>query len=120
MVKCNPGKENSVADALSRRLQFSAVSTVQFFEWDGVEDELKADDKMKKVLQELVEDPDYHSGFQLKLGRLLYKGRMVLAKWSARISMLLREFHDFVSGGHSGFFCAYKRIAALVYWEGMK
>ena len=34
--------------------------------------------------------------------------------------MILREFHDSASGGHSGFFRTYKRIATILFWEGMK
>ena len=44
----------------------------------------------------------------------------MLAKGSTRIPLILKEFHDSVSGGHSGFFRAYKRISSILFWEGMK
>ena len=48
-VKYKLGKQNSAVDALSMRLHLSATSsatsTVQFFEWDGIE-ELLADEKL--------------------------------------------------------------------------
>ena len=34
--------------------------------------------------------------------------------------MLLEEFHNSAIGGHSGFFRTYKRISAIIYWEGMR
>ena len=92
---------------------------MQFFDWDGVE-ELLVDDKMKKLLQDLVDKLDSHLGFELRQGRLLYKQHMVLAKHSPRIPFILKEFHDTAAGGHSGFFRTYKRISALLFWEGMK
>ena len=41
-VKYKLGKQNSAADALSRRLHVVAISIIQFFEWDGIEEELLA------------------------------------------------------------------------------
>ena len=46
-VKYKPGKQNSAADALSRRLHLSAISTVQIFEWAGIEEELLADEMLE-------------------------------------------------------------------------
>ena len=34
--------------------------------------------------------------------------------------MFLEEFHNSAIGGHSGFFRTYKRISAIIYWEGMR
>ena len=45
---------------------------------------------------------------------------MVLAKHLPQIPSILKEFHDTTAGGHSGFFRTYKRMSALVFWEGMK
>ena len=45
---------------------------------------------------------------------------MVLARNSASIPLVLKEFHDTAAEGHSGYFRTYKSVAALVYWEGMK
>lgn len=36
------------------------------------------------------------------------------------MAWILNEFHDTVVGGHSGYLRTYKRIASLVYWEGMR
>ena len=52
--------------------------------------------------------------------KLWDKGRLVLAKNSTRIPLVLKEFHESVAGGHFGFFRTYKRISAILYWEGMK
>jgi hypothetical protein len=53
-------------------------------------------------------------------GVLLYDGRLVLSKNSSLIPKLLKEFHDTPHGGHSGLYKTYRRLAANVYWVGMK
>ena len=53
----------------------TAISTVQFFEWEGIEEELFADEKLKKMMQELLVQSDKHTSFELKQGKLWYKGR---------------------------------------------
>ncbi|WVZ04713.1 hypothetical protein V8G54_018059 [Vigna mungo] len=76
-IRYKPGCENRVADALSRKLQYSALSTVQFNEWDGLEDEILANARLRGIIQDLLKQQDSHPGFQLIKGRLYYKGRMV-------------------------------------------
>ena len=119
-VKYKPRKQNGVADALSKKMYFTAISSMQFFDWEGIEEELLADDKMKRVLQDLVDKPNSQPGFKLRQGRLLYKGRVVLARHSPRIPSILKEFHDTAAGGHFRFFWTYKRISAVLFWKGMK
>ena len=76
---------------------------------------MAANDRMKSLIQELIRQPDSHPGFELKQGRLLYKGRLVLARKSTAIPLILKEFHDLVASGRSGYFRTYKRIAAFLY-----
>lgn len=119
-VKYKPGRENGVADALSRKLQYSALSLVQIQEWEGLEEEVQADPKLKGIVQDILAQTDSQPGYSLKKGRLYYQNRLVLPKDSPRIPKILTEFHDSALGGHSGYFKTYKRIADVVYWEGMK
>jgi hypothetical protein len=69
---------------------------------------------------DLFSDGNSHPGFVFKQGVLLYEGRLVLSKKSVMIPTLLQEFHATPQGGHSGFYRTYRRIAANVYWVGMK
>lgn len=59
-------------------------------------------------------------GYSMVQGRLLYKGRQVLPTSSPLIDLVLKEYHDSGVGGHSGVLKTLKRIAASLYWEGMK
>lgn len=65
-IKYKPGKENGAADALSRKLQYSALSTIQCPEWEGLEEEVQADDKLRALIQDLLRQLDSHPGFQIK------------------------------------------------------
>ncbi|CAJ2662268.1 unnamed protein product [Trifolium pratense] len=119
-IKYKPGKENNVADALSRQMQYNTITTVQCEAWDGLEEEVQQDEKLRGLIQALVGDPLSHPGHQLKGGRLYHEGRVVIPKQSPRIPWLLHEFHDTSPGGHSGYLRTYKKLASVVYWEGMR
>lgn len=119
-IKYKPGKENSAADGLSRQMQCMMLTTIHCPTWDGLDEEVLADPKLRIVVQDLLVQPDLYKGYQLKKGRLFYKDRIVLPKTSPRTSTILHEFHDSAVGGHSGYFRTYKRVSNLVFWEGMK
>lgn len=114
-IKYKPGIENRAADAISRQLQYSALSTVQCLEWDGLKEEVQADERLKWIIQDLLSNEDAHKGYHLK--RVLQR-KVSLPKDSPRVPMILREFHDSAIGGHSGFFRTYKTIAAIVFGRG--
>ncbi|MCH98725.1 enzymatic polyprotein, partial [Trifolium medium] len=72
-IKYKPGKENSVADALSRKMQYNTITTIQCETWAGLEDEVQNDDKLKGMVQALMVDPMSHPGYQLKGGSVTPK-----------------------------------------------
>lgn len=39
---------------------------------------------------------------------------------STFVPIILKEFHSTTQGGHSGFYRTYHRLAANLYWKGMK
>ncbi|CAJ2679667.1 unnamed protein product [Trifolium pratense] len=119
-VKYKPGKENSAADALSRQMQYAAIAMVQCEAWEGLEEEIQCDEKLKNIIQDLMSNSLSHPGYQLKGGKLFHEGRIVIPKQSPRIAWILHEFHDTATGGHSGYLRTYKKIAGLVFWEGMR
>lgn len=119
-VKYKPRRENNATDSLSRQMQYAHITTIQCEFWEGLEDEIQKDDKLKTIVQALVSDPHSHKGFQLKGRRLYHEGRVVIPKNSPRVAWILNEFHDTAVGGHSGQLWTYKRIASVVYWEGMR
>lgn len=53
-VKYKPGRENNAADSLSRQMQYAYITTIQCEAWEGLEDEVQKDDKLKAIVQALV------------------------------------------------------------------
>ncbi|GAU45589.1 hypothetical protein TSUD_273890 [Trifolium subterraneum] len=85
-----------------------------------VRTEVKHDEQLQQIIHDLQQDINARPGFTYKQGVLLYEGRLVLSAKSTLIPQLLVEFHATPHGGHSGFYRTYRRIAANVYWVGMK
>ena len=103
-IEYKAGSENRVADPLSRKLQYSVVSSVSFGDWSELADEVQADPRLQGIIQDLMQGSVDHPGFEIKKGRLYYKGRLVIARNSAKIPHILQEFHASSMSGHSSFF----------------
>ena len=101
-------------------MTYAALSIVQFDELEEWETEVQNDPKLLGLIQDLMQDINSHPGYTFKDRKLFFKGRLVLPRGSSKIPMLLEEFHNSAIGGHSGFFRTYKRISAIIYWEGMR
>ncbi|WVY91755.1 hypothetical protein V8G54_037269 [Vigna mungo] len=101
-IHFRPGQENHVADALSRRQYFMVVSLFQTDEWETWETEVQHDPKLVSLIQELLLNPKAREGYELKKGSII------------------KELHESPIGGRSGYFRTFKRVAGVLYWEGMK
>lgn len=75
---------------------------------------------LQKIIEEVKKDKNARKGFVYRDGVLFYEDRLVLSASSPWIPQLLKEFHATYQGGHSGFYRTYRRLAANVYWIGMK
>jgi hypothetical protein len=85
-----------------------------------LKNEVLQDEKLQKIIAEIQQDPRARLVYEFKQGVFLYEGRLVLSSNSSLIPSLLQEFHSTPQGGHSGFYKTYRRLAASVYWVGMK
>jgi len=65
-IKYELGRENKVADALSRRVYLEAISAVTFQDWTGLEDEIQRDNKLGGILQNLIGGKAVPAGYELK------------------------------------------------------
>lgn len=90
-IKYKPGTENRAVDALSRQLNYSAISTIQCQEWEGLEEEIQVDPKLRQIVQDLAAQVYEHAGYTLKKGRLYYRNRLVIPKDSPRIVQNFRR-----------------------------
>ncbi|KAL4578162.1 hypothetical protein LXL04_014281 [Taraxacum kok-saghyz] len=117
-----PGCENRAADSLSRITEGSLQAILSAPSWlDG--DQLLAgadrDPYIQKISNSLLTDPSSKPGFALVAGKLHYKGRLVVPPSSPWIPKLIEEFHNSPTGGHSGYYRTYRRLASRLYWPGM-
>lgn len=118
-----PGRENRAADALSRRADVGClnqfISTPVWVQGAHLVAEAKADPEIQNIIRGCQAEAAKFTGFTVKQGVLYYKDRLVIARNSKLIPELLREFHQAASGGHSGYYRTYRRLATNLYWPGM-
>lgn len=118
------GKENVVADALSRQHEIVECSHILSFpvwkESTEVEKEVAQDSEMQKIIQDLQQGTSSWPGYSLFKEKFFYKKRLVIPAKLSLMPILLAEYHSSPSGGHSGFLLTYRRMAANLYWKGMK
>ncbi|CAJ2652361.1 unnamed protein product [Trifolium pratense] len=119
-----PGKLNRGADALSRIDEggelCQGISCIQWKDELIVKVENQKDEQLQQIIRDLQADIHSRPGYEYKQGVLLYEGRLVLSAKSVLIPVMLSEFHSTPQGGHSGFYRTYRRLAANLYWVGMK
>ncbi|MCH79330.1 transposon Tf2-1 polyprotein [Trifolium medium] len=118
------GRLNKGADALSRIHEGGEIKTMisqsKWIQEEQVKVENQHDEKIQKIIVDLQQDPEAWPGYEYTHGVLMYEGRLVISSKSLLIPTLLDEFHATPHGGHSGFYKTYRRLAANLYWVGMK
>jgi hypothetical protein len=119
-----PGSLNRGADALSRVTRTGELQQMctrgQWKDEAVIRDEVLQDPQLQQIVKDLQNDEFSRPGYEYRQGVLLYEGRLVLSKQSILIPQTLEEFHNTPQGGHSGFYRTYRRLAANIYWIGMK
>ena len=114
-IQYRPGLENKTANALSRQMMYKAISVVQTSMWDTIDSEVQADASLLQVIHSLQKGKGDFPGFSLHQGRLFYQDRVVLPRTSSHIPILLNQFHNTATRGHSRFIRTYKKVAATFY-----
>lgn len=100
-----PGKDNRVADALSRKNTVSDVSVLTVYgnlQWEALFAEMERNPETQQIKQKIRDGTSEVTGYTLEHDRLLYRNRLVLPRSSSWIPVLFREFHNTPVGGHSG------------------
>lgn len=83
-------------------MEILALDTPAIMDVNVVQREVEQDEELQKIIRQLEENLEGTSKYQLKNGKLWYKGRLVLSRRSL-IPSLLHTFHDSIMGGHSRF-----------------
>nr|GEV45210.1 ribonuclease H-like domain-containing protein [Tanacetum cinerariifolium] len=73
------------------------------------------DPQLSTIRGQLTNEESAPYGYSMDGQRLLYKGRLVIPRYSPLILKLFREFHNSVVGGHSGALKTQRRMAKEPY-----
>jgi hypothetical protein len=118
------GKENVVADALSRRPRIFSLVPLKVNLRERVLEQIQGDNWYLKVTSNLQSgrqlDPNYE-GYSLETDRLLrYRGRMYIPENGDIRSIILKEAHRSLYCAHPGVKRMYADMKKLFFWVGMK
>ena len=109
------GKNNIVADALSRRPSFSLMDIAK--NWKDMLLVEYANDKFAcDVLDGLMGDDNYI----IFNGLIYYKVRIYLVRYSKLKYNFFQEAHDSPLAGHPRIFKTYRQLRKRFYWKAMK
>ncbi|CAA0831446.1 Uncharacterized mitochondrial protein AtMg00860, partial [Striga hermonthica] len=118
-----PGRQNTVADALSRRedvAELDAITGPTWAVWNELRKAQDEDAHCRDVIEKLNVGQDEDEDHDMHEGLLLYHGRVVVPKAGSLREEIIRHFHDSKFGGHSGVFRTWMRIASTFYWPGLR
>ncbi|GKB03552.1 retrotransposon-related protein [Tanacetum coccineum] len=118
------GKDNAVADALSRRGdvgELLAISTTSVSTelYDRVVQSWVEDAHLQNIIADLKKG-EIRKHYVLCNDQLLRKGKLVIGNNDSLRKDLLSYFHDGVIGGHSGVKATTHKICSVFYWKGLR
>ncbi|WVY94257.1 hypothetical protein V8G54_033345 [Vigna mungo] len=123
-IQYKPGKLNVVADSLSRsvgptngELKMLFVPQCDFL--DELKKSFLEDQDYILLRQKCIDNPESMPHFKVGDGLMLFKGKIWLNSTSRFITLLLKEFHETVVGGHASVTKTLKRLSANFYWASM-
>ena len=118
-IKYKRGKDNFVADALSRAKtprELLAFSYPLPHWLKPIQTETQAAPKAQALVN-LIQEGEAIGPWKYKDGLIFFKGRIYLLPRSSLIRPIIVEIHD---GTHEGFFKTMKRLKHVFYWPHMK
>ncbi|XP_042962448.1 uncharacterized protein LOC122296713 [Carya illinoinensis] len=129
-----PGKENKVADALSRREGSQllkvvgddeessnlALSWVEWRVWDKIREATRLDARALEIIKLLDAQGQGVVNYKVRDGLIFYKNYVYVPNVPNLRNEILDHFHNSKEGGHSGWLRTYIRLKHFFYWKGIK
>lgn len=122
-IQYKKGRDNSVADALSRVghvFSLCAVSSGSPVWIQQVLNSYAVDSHAQDLLTQLAIDGPNEDGFSLQQGLIRYNGKIWIGANAGLQNKLIQAFHASALGGHSGMQATYQRLNKLFAWTGLK
>lgn len=122
-IQYKQGKENYVADALSRvtgsQLLHITLSQAHSGFYDSLRLLWESDPHLQKIISALDADPNSYPAYSYTNEKLRRKGKLVVGNNSEVKLHILKWLHDSAVGGHSGRDATLHRVKFLFYWPKM-
>ena len=112
-----PGKQNPVADALSRRPRVNAVSVAYNHDLTSMVDKYANDNDFALIFQDLM-NGNAKEPYSLNEGFLLHGSRLCVVKDLRE--KVMYESHSPPYAGHRGILATTQAIETYFYWPGMR
>ncbi|KAL4360625.1 hypothetical protein GQ457_04G013100 [Hibiscus cannabinus] len=121
-IHYRPDKLKNVAGALSREPQSTlmVVSRPLLGLVDAVRAASAHDDQIQQLRATLLTNAADYPHHEEQNSLILIRGRILVPNETTIQTLLLREFHCSVIGGHAGITRTFQRLAANFYWTGMR
>jgi hypothetical protein len=117
------GKENVVADALSRLPHLFDLQVVSIVRPDWVQEVLNSyttGPRAQELLQELAIHSPNTAVYSLENGLIRHNSKLWIGNNTALQTKLVATFHSSALGGHSSTKATYQRLKNHFSWKGMK
>ena len=116
------GKENRVADALSRKGsdegEIHALTAVECTWLQEVKESWETDPQMTELIADLEQDAFKHPGYTWHNQLSTYEGRLAVGNSQQLRTTLMTEHHNTPTGGHFRYERTYRRLKEAFYWKG--
>ncbi|GJZ65324.1 ty3-gypsy retrotransposon protein, partial [Tanacetum coccineum] len=121
-VLYKPGRENTVADALSR-VDIPSMLAISYptATWlDDIRTYFATDPKGQEFAASITADPIVFPNHVFRDGLVFITGKLFIPPISKIRDQLLTEFHSSFIGGHAGINATVKRLSSTFTWLGLK
>ena len=109
------GKNNVVANALSRRPSISLMDVAE--KWKAI---LEVEYAKDKFSCERFDGTNHDDRYKMLEGIIYYKDRIYLVLGSSLNEKVLKKAHDSPLACHTGFFKTYRMLRERFSWKGLK
>ncbi|RVW13442.1 Transposon Tf2-2 polyprotein [Vitis vinifera] len=126
VVEYKQGKENKVADALSRKMEdqkegkLYAITAPANTWLEQLRTSYAIDPKLQQIIKNLEQGSLASQNYKQRDRLLFYKGRLYIPASKELREQILYLLHSSPQGGHSSFHKTLHRAKSEFYWEGMR